>query len=222
MKKIFLMTLAASAVLFSAPAKAQKKLSEGKITYEISFPGMQIDPQQAAMLPTESITYIKGDKSRSEQKMGMGMSQVVISDSKANSAVILMDMMGNKTAIKMTAAEMEKGEKEKPQVKVLDETKEIAGYKCKKAEITDSKGNTSQVYFTKDIKGTQGGGKGLFKELDGFPMEFELKQQGMSMKFTVTNVSDEKVDDNLFAVPAGYKEMTLEEFQKSMGGGGMK
>ena len=211
--------LAIAAMASFTAADAQKKLNEGKVVFEISYPGMQLDPQQAAMLPSESVTYVKNGKSRTEQKMGMGMNQVMITDAVAKTAVTLVDMMGNKTAIKTSKEDMEKEEAkaEKPTVKLLDETKEIAGYKCKKAEITDAKGNKTTLFYTKDIEAARGG-KGPFAGIDGFPMEFEMKQPSMSIKLTATKVVEEKVDDVMFSVPSGYKEMTMEEYKKQMGG----
>lgn len=218
MKKILLFSSAL--LVLATSALAQKKLKEGKVTYEISYPGLQLDPQQAAMLPTESISYIKNGRSRIENKMGMGMSTVTITDSKEGSVVTLIDMMGNKTALKVTKEQAEKEAEqrkiEKPVIKETNETKEVAGFKCKKAEVTDSKGNKSIVWYTPDIEGRTD--KGQFKGISGFPMEFEVSQQGMTMKFVVKNVSEEKVPDEMFNIPPGYKEMTMDEFKKSMGG----
>jgi hypothetical protein len=50
-------------------------------------------------------------------------------------------------------------------------------------------------------------------------MEYELTQQGMTMRMSVKSVTSEPVDDSNFTIPEGYKETTMEEFQKSMGGG---
>lgn len=221
MKKTLLFIAAALAL---NTAVAQKGKFEGKIVYDLSFPGLEIDANSAAMLPKESVVYVKDGKSRTEMSMGMGMTNVTITDSKLKIATILYDMMGTKFAIKLTEAELDQkkeGEKE-PTVKLLDETKEIAGYKCKKAEIhyNDSENTVSTIYYCPDLgsKEMNWSQQGFMKNIDGFPMEFEMKQQGMTMRFSVREVKKEAVADVKFSIPSDYKETTKEELQKMFGG----
>ncbi|MGI8892166.1 MAG: hypothetical protein ACR2GN_01765, partial [Bacteroidia bacterium] len=67
-------------LLASFAGFAQKTFKEGKIVYAITYPDMDLDPQQAAMMPSVMTLYIKGENTRMEMKMGMGMSQTVITD----------------------------------------------------------------------------------------------------------------------------------------------
>jgi GLPGLI family protein len=214
-------TLVATIVICSiATVMAQKgKIDEGKIVFSMSYPGATLDPQMAAMMPTESTIYFKKEQSRTEVKMGMGMTTTVLANSKTNASTVLMDMMGNKIAMKMTAEDLAKeaAKSGKSTVKELTETKEIAGFKCKKVEITTAKGDKIYAFVTKDITAKMGG-RNEIKGVEGFPMEFEYKQNGITMKMTAKSVSAEKVDDSKFAVPVGYKETTKEEMQKMFGG----
>lgn len=221
MKKTLL--LIAAIALSATTTFAQKgKEFEGKIVYELSFPGLEIDANSAAMLPKESTVFVKKGKTRTEMSMGMGMSNVTITDSKTKTATVLYDMMGTKMAIKMSEADLKANQpKTEPTVTVLNETKDIAGYKCKKAEIkmNDPENTVSTVYFTpeigsKDMNWQQSTMKGI----DGFPMEFETKQQGMTMKFVVKSVNKEEVADAKFTIPSDYKETTKEDLQKMFGG----
>lgn len=223
MKKLFL-----AVCLFASTAVAfAQKSFEGKIVYEMSFPGMEIPPDQAAMMPKEMVIMIKNKKSRVEMQMGMGMNQITISDGDKKEATMLMDMMGNKMAIKMTEADMKKkSEKEgpEPEVKQTNETKTIAGYSCKKAIITgkgkDGEEYTMPVWYTEELGANPQWNNSQMKGIKGVMLEYEMKQQGMGMKFTAKTVSKESVPDSKFVVPDGYKQMTMEEFQKSMGGMG--
>ena len=173
-----------------------------------------------AMLPDEMTTIIKGDKSRLEQSMGMGMSSVTITDMKKGSGIVLMDMMGKKIAMEMTKDELEKMNKKKatekkPEFKYTDETKEIAGYKCKKAIIVMEGAGELEVYYTEDLPS---GANKQFEGLKGFPLEYKIAQGPMKIKVSATSVKTEKVDKNLFEMPDGYDKMSFEEFQKQMGG----
>lgn len=204
------------------PVAFSQKISEGKIVYEISFPEMETDEQSKELMPTESVFYFKDNQIRMEMKM-MGMSTVVISNSKDKSATTLMDLMGSKFAIKMTADDIEK-EKEKMNgnikmdVRITNETKNIAGYTCKKAIASSRDGGDITIYFTNDIIAKNQGFSDQYKGVDGFPMEYQMAQNGMNMKFTAKSVTKEKVDAAKFIIPKDYKLTTKEELAKMFGG----
>lgn len=194
---------------------------EGKVTYEISVEGGNMPPEAMAMFAGSNLNvYIKGTKSRSDVNMGM-QNTTTISDTKTNSSVMLMDMMGNKYKIKSEPPKEEKT----PDivVKEMSDTKTIAGYKCKKAEITfkDEAGNqqVTNVWFTEEISNHMGSNSrsSQFKGIKGMPLEYEMNaERGMKMKMTAKTVSKESVSDSKFDIPSDYKETTMEDLQKEM------
>ncbi|HKR04362.1 MAG TPA: DUF4412 domain-containing protein [Bacteroidia bacterium] len=195
-----------------------QKIDEGKAVFEISYPDADIPDEQMAMMPTESSMFFKEDQARVEMKMGMGMNQVMIFDNKNKIMTILMDMMGNKIAIKMTEDDIKKRkEKEGKQdydVKITDETKDIAGFKCKKAIITGKDGSSFDLYFTDQIAYKNGDWISEYKNINGFPLQYKITQGNMTMQMTAKSVAKEKVDDEKFVIPSDYKSMTMEEMQK--------
>ncbi len=216
--KILITVIALS--ISTSMIQAQTKLTEGSVVFSITMTDNDLDPQIASMMPKEMTLTFKGDKSKTDMKMGMG-TIIVLYDDKAKFATTLMDMMGQKTAIKISEADMEKekGKQPKTTVKNLEETKVICGYTCHKAELTIEGEKEKQiVYYTKDIvaKNSQAQ-KGGLKGLDGFPMEYVISMQGMGMKMTAKTVSKDKLEDAVFKIPEGYKEMTMDEAKK-MGG----
>jgi GLPGLI family protein len=112
----------------------------------------------------------------------------------------------------------EKKGKDDYQIKVTDETKEIAGYKCKKAIVTGKDGSFD-LYFTDQITFKNGDWVSDYKGIDGFPLQYKVSQGSMTMQMTAKSVSKEKVDDTMFTVPSDYKAMTQEEMMKQYGGG---
>jgi hypothetical protein len=111
---------------------------EGKIVYKINIKG-DFSAQEKMMLPSEAVTFCKGDKTRTEITMGFGMNTTsTISDSKTGNSVALMNLLGSKYAIE-TNGEAENLENDKFSkntiVDVTNETKTIAGYLCKKASL---------------------------------------------------------------------------------------
>ena len=225
MKKICV-AITAIAILFNGlHASAQEKLKEGKITFEITINNAEeMNDQMLAMMPKEMVVYFKEGKSRSEMDM-MGGKVISLTDNKTGETISCMDMMGKKQAIKTTK---EDGEKEKAkrgeyEVKITDETRDIAGYKCKKAIITykdkPEKEGTVEVWFTDELEATNSA-KYSWKGIDGYMMEYSFDQKGMAMKFTCTEVKKQDVSDDMFKMPEGYTVMTQEEMMKQYGGGG--
>lgn len=198
---------------------AQKgKAFMGTITYEVIYDG-NLEPAVKAQLPSDAVFYIKGNKVLQESKSSMGTQSVVIDgDSKTN--LILIDMMGQQLAIKVPKEDVEKQLKEVPVAKVefFEETKKIAGYNCKKVEITEGD-NTTTAYYSTDFNCPEINWATPYKDIKGVLLEYSTSQQGITAKYTAKEVKETKVKDNKFTVPVGFKELTPDEAKKMFGGG---
>ncbi len=218
----FLLFFLISVFVFAGYGKAEAKDFTGVIIYSITYEGDDIDPQTAAMMPKTMKIFIKGNKSRMEMNTGMG-NTVVIFDADKKDAVTLMDIMGQKFAMTMTAEEIESQVAEAPDVnvEVTDETKEIAGYTCKKAIVKEKGENGSEhiVYFTDELgSGVLNYNNPVYKDIDGVMLEYSSSQESMTMKFSAIKVEKKKVSDKDFEIPEGYKVMTMDEFKNMFGG----
>ena len=196
---------------------AQKKSDfQGVITFSLSFENSGLPPEALAMFQnSEAVTYIKGDKARMDMNMSIQSSSFII-DNTNKTMVTLMDIMGQKFLIRMNQEEVKKEQEKSPEIsiKYTDETKEIAGYTCKKAEVTTN-GSKVNVYYTDEIPAIDT--KAIYKGLKGFPMEYSVKQGGIEIKFVVTHVAKENVANDKFEIPKeGYTETTIEGLQKSL------
>lgn len=185
---------------------------EGKIHYKMSYgdlgPGMET---YEAMLPTEMLYLVKGNKSKMIQPTSMGET-IVILDQENKMSTVLVDMMGKKVAIENKGDES--NETELPSIDYVNESKTIAGYLSKKAIISDDEGNKTIVWYTEELPSL-----GLYKKmkgLKGFPMEFEMNQNGISSKISVSKISEESISDSEFIIPSEYEKVSQEEFQQMM------
>ena len=197
--KRFCFLLAFLAFFLSQSVYAQ--VNEGTITYSLDFPELEIPAAQKSLLPSEAIAYFKGGNYRNEITGGMGMKSITISNEKES--VMLLDIMGNKKAIKNVIKKDSKSNR----VKITDEKKRIAGYDCQKAILSTGDGEIVDVWFTKDISGGGSWG-GSFGEINGAPLEYIIDNKGMKIKMTAVKVSAEKVNLNVFDIPEGYKEVS--------------
>ncbi|MCB0397366.1 MAG: DUF4412 domain-containing protein [Flavobacteriales bacterium] len=213
-----LLCLALFTWLLSAPfTLSAQDTFKGSLTYSINYIDL---PEEVAgmssVLPKEMKMTFSGEMSRLEQNV-LGGSQVVVTNNAEGTGFVLMDMMGQKTAIKLSAEELlkEKQKTNDQKVEYVNEKKTIAGYPCQKALITDAEsGTTNVIWYTKALNITK---HRDYTELDGFPLEFETNQDGMHMVMKVTKVAEHEVEDALFQIPKGYQVMTMDELQNMTG-----
>jgi len=208
---VLLLSLLASTLL------AQSNF-EGKIIYTITYTDMPAEMKgYEAMLPKDITIQIKGNKSRVEQNQMMGKN-VVVSDMDQKNGFMEMDMGGQKLRMNISTAEFTDESSKMSNIEYLDETKTILGYPCKKAIMKDESGQLAMtVYYTDKINNKA---QMEFIGLKGFPLEYSMTQQNMSMQMVVTDISEEVISDAIFEKSDGYKDISQADLQKMMGGGG--
>lgn len=213
-----LIVLILSITLLGTTACAEdggKKKWTGKITYSLDYDLPEAYESQRAMLATEMTCYIGKGFTRVEQTSSIG-DQITINNISSGVTVVLLDLMGKKIAI--STEDVEDENKVEPTIEYLDDTKEIAGYQCKKAIYKIMKEGVEavfEVYYTEDLPAEA---NTQFKGIDGFPMEYVIDSQGMVITYSAINVQEEKVDKSLGTVSKDYEQMTYAEFMEMMGG----
>ncbi len=223
--KNLMRTIIVTALLFAVFAlNTEAKEFKGIITYKISYNMPDMDPQMASMMPKIMTYYISGNMSKTEISSSM-FKNIHIIDAENQIVYDLYDMMGQKFYTKEGKEEIEDqiAKEDEPTLKFVDETKEIAGYECKKVIITieeEGKSMTFNVYYAPKL-----GSKALnfnnsmFKDIDGALMEFEIIEGMGNMKMEAISVEKKKLKDSDFEIPEGYKETTKDEMRQNFGGG---
>jgi GLPGLI family protein len=218
MKNFILTVFVFLSVTFSLKAQ----LTEGHFTYTIEASSENPDMQMVTGMMQGSTLdiHFKDKITRSEMKMGSMMNIVTVSNENSGEILLLMSGMIGKNAILMTTEEVEALSEGKPEmnVELLDETKTIEGYLCKKAVLSDENGGESIFWYTEEIEISKVGQTYLNKEVPGFPMQYDLNNNGLKMTMTVSKF-EKKLDKNIkplfdMNIPEGYKTLTLEELEK--------
>lgn len=216
------------AIIMSVPnlvlAQKKGKAFSGTIEYELKYEG--IDPAQEAQMPKTILTIISGNKSKTVLDAGM-YAMNTITDGDNETLLIYLDIMGQKMAYRQTKAEIDKAQEGavKPIVKLIDETKQIAGYTAKKAEITvideeTLEENVSIIWYTNEIEiSPKANFANQHDGIDGFPLETISKGNDVTQIMTATSVKKGKVKATEFLLPSDAKELTLDEFKEMFGGG---
>lgn len=213
--------ISALMIVFAFSSMAQ--ITGGHITYKIDCVSDNPDMQMAvSMLQGSTMEfYFTEGMTRSEMKMGTMMSISTLTNEKTGDFLMLMSGMIGKNAVLTTLDEMNKQKGESPEMEItlVDETKEIMGYVCKKAILTAEDGSESVFWYTDEIKVSTKGQSYLNEKVPGFPLEYEINNAGLKMVLTVTEIEKKikKAGDLFdFKIPEGYKQMTLEQL-KGMG-----
>ncbi|WP_264791110.1 hypothetical protein [Aureispira anguillae] len=205
-------------------SQAQSTLSDGYINYSIS---VDSDEPAAAFLTMGSSLEIafKGQKTKAVAKVAGGTNTVsLVADHQSESGLSLMDVLGEKKAVKLEKSKFEEAEKELTQIgenpmRLTDDTKTIAGYSCQKVLMKDKKSGANIVlYITSKIKP-----KGdpfaqlLIGEIKGFPLGIIVRKDGTTVKIMAEKVSARTPSDAAFSltIPSDYQLTTLENLEKT-------
>jgi hypothetical protein len=104
------------------------------------------------------------------------------------------------------------------EIKHLNERKKIAGYSCKKAEISYPKSNNSiknfTIYYTDKIAIEGFTNNTPFEEIDGVLMEFQVEIYQIPMRLKAVKVQQKNISDSEFEIPSGYKTVNKKSMQE--------
>lgn len=208
------LTAVAVLVLLSG-ATAQKKFTEGTITYDIVINSNSDKPKNADYLDGTTVAnYIKGNKSRTEMVNALG-TMVTIHDSSKNAIVILKEFGEQKYMITLSPADWRDANSKYEGITYnLSDTaqKVIQGYKCKKAIGILADGTTYTVWYTPDLVPENRNFQYETRSLPGLALEYEIDSKGRRVTYTVSRISFSPVPASKFELPkSGFRVMTYAE-----------
>ncbi len=210
-------------LLTSIGAMAQQSY---RIEYDVDIvQDEDVDAMAAAMMEDMTMTlYFQGRAARVEMNMTM-MQMAMIYNDDEKTALILMDMMGQKIASisegdDFEAMQEQNGNDQTPEIRETGKTKTIAGYKCYQAFVSQpgQEGET-EIWYTKDIVVQNESSNYTYQGLAGFPLQMTVNQNGINMDMIAREVSKSRLDSDLFDVeiPEGY---VIQEGMLGAPGGG--
>lgn len=196
-------------------ANAQKKFTEGTISYDVVITTGSDKTRNADFLDgTTVVNYIKGDKSRTEMVSPLGTLTTVYDGTK-NSIVILKDIGEQKYMITLTPNDWRDANKKYEGISFSyeDGEKTILEYKCKKAVAKLRDGTTYTVWYTPDLTPVNKNFQYETRSLPGLAMEYEMvNSKGEKTTYTVSKISFSPVPAAKFDLPkSGYRIMTYAE-----------
>ena len=168
----------------------------------------------ASMMPSKAIVKFKDNITSTEIKIGMGiMTTSFIADPNKKTLTSLLQISDKKYALVMDSVEVNnRTGKSVLKIQFSDETKKIAGFKCKMAIVTDSTNTSYPVYYTNDIKIKNPNWNTPMKSIEGVLIQYPIIQNNIKMILTASSVAGMKTDAASYSIPADYKMVeTLQE-----------
>lgn len=209
-------------LLAGVSMNAQTALKKGSVTYKMSMSG---NDEAAAMMGESTISVHFDEKMQATDMNMMGgmMTMKTITPiGNVKDSKMAIEVMGMKYEIIEVGEEALKSSKSLGDLENALEvsydkkdTKEIAGFKCYKAIVKMNDGTSSDFYITDAIAPQQTSDTKV--KLAGYPLEVKVKTEQGEMLMTATSFSKELPKD-CFTIGEGFTKVTMEEFQKQMGG----
>lgn len=219
MKKLII----ASCMFIGATTFAQKV--QGRVFYDIEISSE--NPQMQAMLPQMQgsaleISFMPG-ATKAIFDMGGMMTSTTITNIESESSLVLMDGMMGKIAMQPQMSDLTEDEKKLTDrsVELVDGTKEVIGFNCKKAIVTNNEGVETIVWYATELMPDyRADNMYMMEEIPGLPLEFTFVQGPMTMKCTAYEFAKKiKNVEEFFSmeIPKGYTVKTTEEMRKMQG-----
>lgn len=218
MKNLFLIT----AFLITAVFSVYGQRTSGQVSYDIfvSTDDPQVQSWAENMEGSILELYFHDGKIKSEMFMGDFMTRVTTHHKGNDTALVLLDGPMGQIAMKSTEDDMSDEQKlamSKRDVELVDETKEIMGYECKKVIITGADDKESIVWYTTEIVPEYRGGQYLYEDIPGVPLEINSSWGKMDLKMVAFDYRKKiRKPEKVFSmeIPSGYVLKTAEEMKQ--------
>ena len=215
--------LAALLVGSAVIANAQKKISQGTVTYGVEY---SLPPEAAAMasqLPKEQKVKFAGNILRIDMQQGPA-SIGILQNFVDRTGLMLIDvpMAQMQYAVKMSKEDIEKAEALSPKFsdfKATGEKQKVGNYNAEKYTYKDDKGGTYELWATNEIEFPSNFSGEQFSSVKGALLKYTAFENGTKVVRTLKNISEDKVGPFSLEVPSGYELKTMQEIMAMQGGG---
>ncbi|MGV8880170.1 MAG: DUF4412 domain-containing protein [Sphingobacteriaceae bacterium] len=218
--KKFTLGLALAAIAFGT--KAQKKITEGSAVYTVSYELPADKQQYAAIMPKEIKCYFRGDSSATLINQGSAKIKSILNfKAKFQSLMIDVPQVDKKIVVVLTPADQKKLSDKEPDFSgaPTTDTETIAGYKCTKVNVKDSKSGTSyEMWVTKDLDFTANAMTKLLSKIGGVPVKFVTYNNGVKINAQLKEVKEEVVPPGFFTVTKDYEPISMDLLMQAFGG----
>jgi len=192
-------------------------ITEGKITYGLSYPQFDEDNIFTSMFPREMTYKFKDSNTKNELKTAMAVfSTSLLANNKKKTVTHLVRIANKYSGLVLDSAEIMEEYGKKPDGMIItptDSTKQIAGYLCNHARVTfeDDSTRNFDIFYTTGIGIKDPNWCTPFHEIKGVLMEATVNKFNIDMHMVALSVVAEEYPDEEFIVTQEYEPITVEE-----------
>ena len=202
MKKLIPFLLALPLILTSCDGS---KIPEGEITYDITYPHMEVTGLMSAILPKEMTIVFKGTKMKTTINRGHIFTTDVITDENGEFIEMRLDFGDKKYYCELTADEVKSVKDDQPTYTISATTEEdsVAGMWSKKYKVTSENDSlpTGDAWFTEDFTVLKGAWFSAYHSVAGMPVVYDIERYGLMMHAEANNFIQREVKDSEFDRP---------------------
>lgn len=204
-------------------AQAQKKVTEGALTYGMEYALTDDQQPMAAFLPKETVVKFKNELSTIKMEQGPAMITIIM-NGVAKDGLLLLDIpiAQKQFAVKMGKADFDKRKEGSPKFldfKSTGEKQMVGAFNAEKYTYKDDKGAAYELWTTADLELPAGHKEDDFIDIKGTPVKYTVFQNGVKTTMTLKSYKEEKVPEMSLTPPSGYELKTMEELKAMQGGG---
>lgn len=191
-------------------------INEGVIEFEAS--AVDSNNPMADLAPNKMLVKFKDNKSVAEMSAGMGLlTMSFVSDYDKKIVTQLVKLLNKKYSSVSTEDDIKRENEASPIViEKSNESKIIAGYRCKKAVVNfkDNSHLPFDIFYTDEIELEKPNWNNVFHEIDGVLMEYQLTRYNLELRFTAQRVVKATIEDSDFETPSDYKPISQKELEE--------
>lgn len=190
----------------------------GRIRFDIGYPNPPEDPFIQSTLPDSIIYYFKDNLVRTEVNLAKGNIQLnYIANSKEKSLKESMKVYFTKSKYNYNQFDIEEYLDKYPKYQITEtgNTKVIAGYTCKEAQVLDKKGSSFYIYYTSEFNANKPNWFTPFPQIDGIVLEYQMIQYNFLMHAKASKIEMMVSDSLSFKYSSDFNEITKEELDRN-------
>jgi hypothetical protein len=187
----------------------QRVVAECTVHFKITVEELKADKDVLNAIQTSSKTvYIKGNDCRVDL-LSPSLNQSIIYEKLNGSAVVLREFGNNKFMTKLSPEKWTEANKQYDEmtISLMNETKIILGYDCKKAIISLKDGTVYTLFYATSIIPSVKEFEFPFRDVPGFVLEYQIKESVETIvNYKAVKIFLSPVQASKFDIPtSGYR-----------------
>lgn len=196
----------------------QADISEGIIEYKVSYPMLDSNDLMLDMMPEKLIMKFKDDRYKTELKAAAGIIETCyIANSTDRTLINMVKIFSDKYAMVLNESQTAAMNELPPfRLEFLEDPMVIAEANCNKVLVDFGIGRDESVflYYTNEIKLKDPNWCTPFGKIDGVLLDYYLENYNMVMHLQAERIIPAEIDDSEFELPAEYKVLSKEDFDR--------